>query len=153
MLGDDQLLTLTVGQFRDAVAYAVEKAIQPHQARVSALEDSYALLKEENAALAATQAHLSENQEIQLKLINELRATVHREPQPRQKDRSEILRALLAANGGKMLAKDARKKMNLSKERFSELLKICSFVDTKTLHSDRRNLVIILKSELVPRNY
>ncbi|OPY55274.1 MAG: hypothetical protein A4E48_00128 [Methanosaeta sp. PtaU1.Bin060] len=52
-----------------------------------------------------------------------------------------------------MLAKDARKRMHLSKERFSELLKICSFVETKPLHSDKRNSVIILKSELVPRNY
>jgi hypothetical protein len=31
-----------------------------------------------------------------------------------QKDRGEILRALLAANGGKMLAKEARKRMHLS---------------------------------------
>jgi len=29
------------------------------------------------------------------------------EPQPMQRDRGEILRALIAANGGKMLAKDA----------------------------------------------
>ena len=38
------------------------------------------------------------------------------EPQPMQKDRGEILRALLAANGGKMLAKDARQKMHMSKQ-------------------------------------
>ena len=44
------------------------------------------------------------------------------EPQPLQKDRGEILRALLVANGGKMLAKDARKRMHLSESRFSELL-------------------------------
>jgi hypothetical protein len=44
------------------------------------------------------------------------------EQQPIQKDRGEILRALLAANGGKMLAKEARQKMRLSKSRFSELL-------------------------------
>ena len=75
------------------------------------------------------------------------------EPQPLQKDRGEILRALIVANGGKMLAKDARQKMHLSKERFSELLKICDFIDTKPLHSDRRRRVIILKPELVPRNY
>jgi uncharacterized membrane protein len=42
--------------------------------------------------------------------------------QPLQKDRGEILRALLAANGGKMLAKDARKQMGVSKTIFSRLL-------------------------------
>lgn len=77
----------------------------------------------------------------------------HKDPQPLQKDRAEILRALIATNGGKMLAKDARQKMHLSKNRFSELLKTCDFLDTKPLHSDRRKDVIILKSEMVPRNY
>ncbi len=75
-----------------------------------------------------------------------------KQPQPMQKDRAEILRALLAANGGKMLAKEARQKMHLSKNRFSELLKTCDFLDTKPLHSDRRKDVIILKPELVPWN-
>jgi len=84
MLADDQLITLTVGQFRDAVAYAVKEALQPLQARVSVVEDKYVHLTEESAALAATQAHLAENQEIQLRLINELR----KKPQPIQKDRA-----------------------------------------------------------------
>lgn len=39
-----------------------------------------------------------------------------------QKDRGEILRALLVANGGKMLEKEARQKMHLSKSQFSQLL-------------------------------
>jgi len=74
------------------------------------------------------------------------------EPQPLQKDRADILRALIAANGGKMLAKDARQKMHLHKNRFSELLEKCDFIETRPLHSDKRKMVIILKSELVPRN-
>ncbi|MGA9099566.1 MAG: hypothetical protein WB392_11620 [Methanotrichaceae archaeon] len=45
-----------------------------------------------------------------------------KELQPLQRDRSEVLRALLVANNGKMLAKDARKKMHLSKSQFSELV-------------------------------
>jgi hypothetical protein len=61
-------------------------------------------------ALEATQARLSDNQFIQLKLTDDLRETIRKEPQPMQKDRAEILRALLVANGGKMLAKDARKR-------------------------------------------
>jgi DNA mismatch repair ATPase MutL len=67
------------------------------------------------------------------------------EPQPTQRDRAEILRALLAANGGKMLAKDARKKMHLRKELFSPLLKKCDFIEVKPLHSDGRKKIIILK--------
>jgi hypothetical protein len=73
------------------------------------------------------------------------------EPQPMQKDRAEILRPLLAAIGGKMLAKDARQKMHLGENRFSELLTSCDFLEVKPLHSDKRRLVIILKSELDPR--
>lgn len=69
-----------------------------------------------------------------------------------QKDRAEILRALLAANGGKMLAKDARQKMHIKKNHFAELLRVCDFIDTKQYHLDRRQTVIILKSELVPRD-
>lgn len=67
------------------------------------------------------------------------------ELQPMQKDRGEILRALIEANGGKMLAKDARKKMHLSKDRFSKLLAICDFIERKPYHLDRRQDIIILK--------
>ena len=134
------------------LAEPIEAAPQSLQDRISYLESIIVQLKEENAAMAATQAHLIENQEIQLRLINQLRAGARREPQPTQKDRAEILHALLAANGGKMLAKEARKKMHLSKNRFSELLRVCGFIDTKPYHLDRRQTIIILKSELVPRN-
>jgi hypothetical protein len=134
------------------LAEPIEKAHQSLQDRISFLETTIARLMEENAAMAATQAHLIDNQEIQLQLIKQLREGARREPQPMQKDRADILRALLAANGGKMLAKDARKKMHLTKNRFSELLRVCDFIDTKPYHLDRRQTVIILKSELVPRN-
>jgi hypothetical protein len=67
------------------------------------------------------------------------------ELQPLQRDRGDILKALIAANGGKMLAMDARKKMHLAKNRFSELLKTCDFVEKKPSHIDRRKDIIILK--------
>lgn len=68
------------------------------------------------------------------------------EPQPLQRDRGEILRALLAANGGKMLAKDARQKMHLSKELFSMLLSsMGEYIEVKPLHSDRRKSVLYIK--------
>jgi hypothetical protein len=115
------------------------------QAEVKGLMDRVTSLEKENTTL-------SENQEIQLKLINQLRAEIRKAPRPMQKDRADILRALLVANGGKMLAKDARKRMHLSKERFSNLLLICDFIERKPYHLDRRQDVIILKSELVRPN-
>jgi hypothetical protein len=68
------------------------------------------------------------------------------EPQPLQKDRADILRALLVANGGKMLAKDARQKMHLSKQLFSMLVaSMGDYIDMKPLHIDNRKKVLILK--------
>lgn len=83
--------------------------------------------------------------------MEESRATI-RTPQPMQKDRANILRAFLVANGGKMLAKEARKKMHIKKNHLAELLSVCDFAETKPFHLDRRQTVIILKSELVPRD-
>jgi uncharacterized membrane protein len=68
------------------------------------------------------------------------------EPQPLQRDRAEILRALIAANGGKMLAKDARQKMHLSRSRFSELLATMGeYIDTKPYYLNKSAKVLILK--------
>ena len=67
-------------------------------------------------------------------------------PQPLQKDRGEILRALIAANGGRMLAKEARQKMHLSKELFSMLIaSMGNYIEVKSLHSDKRKKVLALK--------
>jgi hypothetical protein len=69
-----------------------------------------------------------------------------KEPQPTQKDRGEILRALLVANGGKMLAKDARRTMRLRKELFSMLLRSMEeYIEIKPSHSDKRKKLLILK--------
>ena len=70
---------------------------------------------ERMATLEATQITLSDNQLIQLQLIKHIREAARKELQPLQKDRAEILRALLPAIGGKMLAKDARQKMHIKK--------------------------------------
>jgi len=73
-------------------------------------------------------------------------ALEHEEPQPMQKDRGEILRALLAANGGKMLAKDARKRMHLSESRFSELLSsLDDVIEKRPYQLNRSALVLVLK--------
>ena len=68
------------------------------------------------------------------------------EPQPLQRDRGEILCALIAANGGKMLAKDARQKMRLDKATFSRLLDtLKDDIGIKPLHTDKRKMVLMLK--------
>ena len=137
----------------DAMAGAAPSfLLQPLQDHISSLESIIALQGEKIAALEATASHQEENLLIQLQLIKQLREGARREPQPLQKDRADILRALLAANGGKMLAKDARQKMHIKKNHFAELLRVCDFIETKPYHLDRRQTVIILKSELVPRD-
>ena len=68
------------------------------------------------------------------------------EPQPLQKDRADILRALIAANGGKMLAKDARAKLKMDKGNFSRLLDLMkNDIGTKRLSTDRRILLLFIK--------
>jgi len=68
-----------------------------------------------------------------------------REPQPLQKDRAQVLRAILLAHGGKMLGKEARKLMHLPENIFSELLKSCDFIETRPYHLNRRQLLLIIK--------
>jgi hypothetical protein len=94
--------------------------LQALQDRIDALEDRIINQDEKIAALEATQDSQAENELNMLRLINDLRKD--KEPQPMQRDRGEILRALLAANGGKMLAKEARQMMHLSRSQFSQLL-------------------------------
>jgi predicted RNase H-like nuclease (RuvC/YqgF family) len=70
-----------------------------------------------------------------------------KEPQPLQKDRGEILRALIATNGGKMLAKYARLKMHLDKATFSRLLSTLSDYVTRKVHQpDRRQRLLVLNN-------
>jgi len=145
---EEAVFILNSGQLQEIIT----KALQPLRDEVRVLKATVACQDEKIAALEARIGLQEDNGLIQLRLINDLREAAKKKPQPLQKDRGEILRALLAANGGKMLAKDARQKMRLSKNRFSELLKTCDYIETKPLHSDRRKYIIILKSELVPRN-
>ena len=139
---EEPVFILTGSQLQDVIT----RALQPLQDEVGSLRATVARQDEKITALESTQETQADNQLIQLRLIGQLREATKTEVQPLQKDRSEILKALLMAAGGKMLAKDARQKMHLSKNRFSELLKICTFLDTKPLHSDKRKTVIILKS-------
>ena len=68
------------------------------------------------------------------------------DPTPSQKDRGDILRALLTANRGKMLVKEARQKMHLSKAQFSQLLaSIDGGIELKPYYLDKRQKILILK--------
>jgi TolA-binding protein len=79
------------------LAEPIEKALQTLQDRISYLEDTIVQLKEENAAMAATQAHFIENQEIQLRLIHELKEKAKRSPGKTELSRAEKIERYLAA--------------------------------------------------------
>ena len=130
------------------------ESIHSLEDRVCGLEDRTASLEEENAALSlklasVEQSHEQDTNRICLDIAYDrqrLAKLEKVEPQPLQKDRAEILRALIAANGGKMLAKDARQKMRMDKGNFSRLLDtLKDDIDTKPLHQDKRRLLLIIK--------
>lgn len=138
----DQLITLTIGQLQDLL----KEAIQPLQNEVESFRATVTRQDEKIAAMESTQETQADNQLIQLRLIHDLREALKKEAQPMQKDRGDILRALLAANGGKMLAKDARQKMHLSRSRFSELLaSMQSYIELKPYHLKKNQKVLVLK--------
>ena len=76
------------------LAEPIEAAPQSLQDRISYLEGIIVQLKEENAAMAATQAHLIDNQEIQLRLIHALK---EKKPGKTELSRAEKIERYLAA--------------------------------------------------------
>ena len=79
------------------LAEPIEAAPQSLQDRISYLESIIVQLKEENAAMAATQATLSDNQLIQLRLIHELKEKAKRSPGKTELSRAEKIERYLAA--------------------------------------------------------
>jgi hypothetical protein len=140
---EEPIFVLTSSQLQKIIVEATKSL----NSKVDALENRIAFLEGDRTKIESLEKNLdvlSENQFIQLQLINDLRKDGG--PQPLQKDRGEILRALLIANGGKMLAKEARQKMHLSKSRFSELLsKMSEYVEKKPYHLDRTQNIILLR--------
>lgn len=145
----EQLITLTIDQLRELITQAVQKAIQPLQEEITSLRTDRDQDRAEFERFKATHKQFAVQTTNDLDALFEANLAAKAKFQPLQKDRADILRALLAANNGKMLAKDARNKMHLRKDLFSQLLKTCDFIEIKPLHSDKRKMVIILKSELV----
>jgi hypothetical protein len=114
------------------------------QESIISLQDELRQAKERESAANARLEHLEENQAILFSLISKFKA--ESKPQPMQKDRGEILVALLAANQGKLLAKDARQKMHMSKTRFSLLVSsLKDEIESRPYHLDKRQAVLILK--------
>ena len=166
-LPHDQLITLTVGQLLDLLAQAIEplqariEAVEATAARKDEIDDLRATVAAQDEKMAAMAARMTAVESLQEQDVTRIYCDIAQdrqriarlekppEPQPTQKDRAEVLRALLVANGGKMLATDARKKMHLRKDVFSQLLNTCNFIERKPLHSDKRKVILILKSELV----
>ena len=140
---EEQLITLTYGQLSELITGAIEKAIQPLQDQLS---DTRAIIDRQDekiTALEATVNTLADNQFIQLQLIGQLRETTKKEITPGLKDRADILRALVVANGGKMLLSSARQKMHLRKDQLSQLL--ATMKDeamVKPLYSDKKKWLL-----------
>ena len=143
----EQLITLTYAQLQDLVTQAVEKAIQPLQDEISQLKAAMVCQDEKIATLESTEEYDISRLALDIAYDRQRLTKLEKiEPQPLQKDRGEILRALLAANGGKMLAKEARQKMRMDKATFSRLLDaLKDFIDIKPFHQDKRQLVLMLK--------
>ena len=131
------------------------EAIQGLQDEVAQLHAERDQDRQEIAALRARIATVESLQEQDVTRLacdiaydrQRLAALERVEPQPLQKDRAEILRALLVTNGGKMLAKDARQKMHLSRSAFSQLIATMrDDIELKQFHLKKNHKVIILKS-------
>jgi uncharacterized membrane protein len=79
-------------------------------------------------------------------LRRRLASLEHREPSPSQESRGKTLLAILAANGGKMLLKDARRQMELDGSTFSRLLaSMEDAIGSKDYRLDRRQSLIFIK--------
>ena len=106
------------------LAEPIEAAPQSLQDRISYLESIIVQLKEENAAMAATQAHLIDNQEIQLRLIHELKEKVKRSPGKTELSRAEKIERYLAARPDhKATFETLRGHLGIDKDRLNEAIK------------------------------
>jgi hypothetical protein len=138
----EQVFVLSSSQPQD-----FQEALDNLLERIRNLEAIVASQNEKIAALETTQ--LQDINRISLDIAHDRQRIAQLErgkAQPLQRDRGEILTALIAANGGKILAKDARHKMRMSEQLFSML--IASMKDTievQPLRSNKRYNILILR--------
>ena len=108
----EQLITMTYGQ----LVQAVQEAIQP-------LQDEIAQLREEITSLEAAQDTLSDNQLIQLRLINELKDKSNG-PTDTEKERVERIEKLCSdAPNHEISLSEIRGRLGIDKSVLSRLLK------------------------------
>ena len=140
---EEPVFILTSSQIQDLIT----RALQPLQDEIETLKATVTSQDEKIAALESTQEREVDRLALDIAYDRQRLARLEKvEPQPMQKDRGDILRALLAANGGKMLAKDARQKMRMDKATFSRLLDtLKDDIGIKPLHTDKRKLILMLK--------
>jgi uncharacterized coiled-coil protein SlyX len=118
--------------------------------RVDLLEDKINIQEKELDALKikiSDQDKIIAGQDANIEILFSLVAKLKTEKdlQPKQQDRSEILLALIQANGGKMLERDARKKMDISKQALSNLIATIPDIETRPLRTDKRFKLLVLK--------
>lgn len=140
---EDSIFVFTATELEDIIT----RATQPLQARVDALEATIDQQNDKIASLEATQE--KEMNRIALDIAfdrQRISKLEQKEPQPLQRDRGEILLALLSAHGGKMLAKEARNKLRLSKSLFSQLLATMkNDIEVKPYYLNKNWKVLVLK--------
>jgi hypothetical protein len=129
---EEQIFVLDSSQLEQIVESAIVKATKPLLARIEAIETELEM---------RAYAHSAKVESLTLRI----EALEIRKPQPKQRDRSEILRALIAAYGGKMPEKLARQKMHLSKQMFTNLLASIEDIEVRPLESDKRYNLLVLK--------
>jgi crotonobetainyl-CoA:carnitine CoA-transferase CaiB-like acyl-CoA transferase len=143
---EEPIFVLTGSQLRDLVSRGIEEAIRPLLDEVRQLQAAVACQDEKIVALEATELQDVDRLARNIALDRQRLAKLERvEPQPLQRDRGEILRALLAANSGKMLAKNARQKMRMSKQAFTNLLAVVDGVKSRSYRNDKRQRLLVLE--------
>jgi hypothetical protein len=127
--GREQIFVLSSSQLQHIIQEAIKEATEPLKQEIEGLWQGY-------DRLALDAAYNSQR----------VKKLEYKEPQPKQRDRSEILRALLASYNGKMLEKEARQKMDMSHSRFSELLATMKdHVEVRPYHLKKSQNILILK--------
>ena len=132
---EQQLITLSISDYKN-IFIQIEKLND----RIAALESQVRVL---DSCQAEDMDHLARSIAEDRQRITKLEAP---KLQPEQERNGYILRSLIAGNGGKMLAKDARQKMRMDKGNFSRLLDLMKAdIGTKRLSTDWRNLLLFIK--------
>ena len=144
---EEAVFILTSGQLQEIISQAVQKTIEPLQDRIEDLEKMVVAQDKQIATLTSTQEREVNRICLDIAYDRQRLARLEKvEPQPLQRDRGEILCALLTTNGGKMLATDARKKMRLSRPLFTALLAtVRDEIDARPYHLNKSWKVLVLR--------